>query len=111
MNTTPARFERAMWAGATRTDPAWMDEHLAPEFVEFGRSGERYGRDDILALSTGDLDRVELVDLDVRRLADDVALVTNRTVRDREHGHRSSVWRRHDDRWLLEFHQSTPTTG
>ncbi len=46
-------------------------------------------------------------------VADDVALVTYRSeVRDGDEvvrANRSSVWRRGETGWLLEFHQGTPT--
>ena len=110
MDDTLLRLETAMWAAATRADPDWMTAHLAPDFVEFGRSGRRYGRDDIIDLPVGDLSDVTLTDLRSRMLSDDVALVTYRSVRGDDHSHRASVWRRHPDGWMLEFHQGTPTT-
>jgi predicted enzyme related to lactoylglutathione lyase len=100
-------LERAMWDGSTRGDRAWMDEHLAPAFREFGWSGREYGRTEILDLEVGRID-VELDGFVVRALGRDAALVTYRSLEERGHGHRSSVWVRHDRHWLLEFHQGTP---
>lgn len=100
-------LERAMWADATRGDRSWMDEHLASTFTEYGRSGRRYTRDDILDLAIGPID-TELADMTVRPLGPDTALVTYRSIEARGDGNRSSVWIRHDGRWRLEFHQGTP---
>lgn|GEM_PF-2087612 len=44
-----------------------------------------------------------------RPLDRDAALVTYRSDQQRGSGHRSSVWLRCNGRWLLEFHQGTPT--
>jgi hypothetical protein len=103
-------LETALWTTGTRTDRAWMDAHLSPTFTEFGRSGRRYTRDDILDLPVGDIDAVlPLPDLAVRTLDHNTQLVTYRSIVGRDEANRASVWVRRDDRWQLEFHQGTPT--
>jgi catechol 2,3-dioxygenase-like lactoylglutathione lyase family enzyme len=101
-------LETAMWQADTRGDRAWMERHLAPGFREFGRSGARWSRDEILQMEIAPID-ARLDRLRAEPLADDVALVTYRTTVRGEHVNRSSIWRRVDGRWLLEFHQGTPT--
>jgi len=103
-------LERAMWASATRRDRRWMDEHLSSTFTEFGRSGASYDRDVICDQHYDDID-VALVDLAVRPLGEECALVTYRSIEQRGHTHRASIWRRAttDVGWQLEFHQGTPT--
>ncbi len=100
-------LERAMWADATRGDPAWMDEHLTDTFTEFGWSGRTYDRIEILDEEVGPIE-VELTSLVVRAVGADAALVTYRSIEARGAGNRSSVWVRRRGRWLLEFHQGTP---
>lgn len=100
-------LERAMWADATRRDRAWLDVHLSATFTEFGWSGRSYGRADILDDEIGPIE-AELHHVEVRPVGRDAALVTSRSVQPRGAGHRSSLWVRHDGRWLLEFHQGTP---
>ena len=104
-------LERAMWSDTTRRDRAWMLEHLAVTFTEFGWSGRSYTRDDILDdLGAGDAPiDVQLVDMAVRALGRDTALVTYRSIEARGDGNRASVWTRRNGRWSLEFHQGTPT--
>ena len=103
--------ETAMWTTATRSDRTWMAAHLSPTFTEFGRSGRSYTRDEILELVVGEIDVVlPLPHFAARRLDDDVVLVTYRSISSDNHSNRASVWVRRVDRWLLEFHQGTPTT-
>ena len=104
---TLSALEWAMWANETRGDREWMDLHLAPEFSEFGYSGRTHTRHDTLGQSIGSIDAT-LIDLTIRPLGRDVALVTYRSVQPRGTGNRASVWRRADGRWLLSFHQGTP---
>jgi hypothetical protein len=101
-------LERAMWNEHTRGDRRWMDEHLSDTFTEVGWSGRSYGRADVVDQAVGAID-AELDGLAVRPLGRDAALVTYRSIEGRGSGHRTSVWVRQRGRWLLEYHQGTPT--
>jgi hypothetical protein len=107
-SATLVDLERAMWTDVTRSDRSWMDDHLTATFTEFGWSGRRYTRDEILDTAIGSLD-ARLDDMEVRRLGPDVALITYRSIEPRGAGNRASVWVRDDGRWCLEFHQGTPS--
>ena len=102
-------LERSMWTDVTRGNPSWMSEHLTETFTEFGRSGRRYTREDILNTEIGPIE-VGLSDVAVRAIGPDAALVTYRSLEARGAGHRASVWIRRGGRWRLDFHQGTPTT-
>jgi predicted enzyme related to lactoylglutathione lyase len=102
-------LERAMWDAETRGDRRWMAAHLADEFTEVGFSGRAYTRDEILDQPVGSIE-VVLEDMVVRPMGRDAALVVYRSVEPRGVGHRSSVWRRRADAWVLAFHQGTPAT-
>ena len=45
------RLEEELWKDETRFDRKRMTEVIAPDFLEFGRSGRIYTRDDWLAVS------------------------------------------------------------
>ena len=106
------RLEEGMWLSSTRSDREWMDRHLASDFHEFGRSGQSWSREQILAAPIGDIDSViPLPDFSVRSITDHVALVTYRSVVESRVSLRSSIWSRSSDGWVLEFHQGTPTTS
>lgn len=103
-------LETAMWQTATRGDRSWMDRHLAPHFGEFGRSGRRYDRHEILTIDIGEIDiELPLADFSARALGPDTALTTYRSVEGRGPSNRSSVWRRTGTSWQMEFHHGSPT--
>jgi hypothetical protein len=102
-----------MWREETRFDMAFMEAALALDFFEFGRSGRRYTRQQILALSRQFIDaELPLQDLEIRLLDPETAQVTynSKVTCDgvAEHGRRSSLWSRSGDTWVLRFHHGTP---
>lgn len=101
-------LERQMWQDATRGDCDWMVEHLTDSFTEFGWSGARLTRQDILDQGIGPI-QARVDGFMVRPLGRDAALVTYRSDQDRGPDHRCSVWVRVLGRWRLDFHQGTPT--
>jgi ribonuclease HI len=103
-----ARLERAMWDVGTRSDPVWMDAHLAADFLELGRSGRCWSRDEVIA-ERPDAIACRIEDLDVRFLVAEVALVTYRSIEPRGDALRTSVWRYDALSWRLVHHQATPT--
>lgn len=107
------RLEESLWREETRFDREYMDRILAPDFMEFGRSGRVWTRKDTLRTPRRKIGaRLPLPKFSIRMIADDVALITYRSEGledDLEVGNRASLWRRSADGWKLEFHQGTPT--
>ena len=108
-------LEESLWREETRFDRAYMGTVLAPEFLEFGRSGRRYDRDAILAEEYGPIGaRLPLEDFTVTFVRPDLALVTyvNEDEADGyRRSNRMSLWDRASGRWQLLFHQGTPVTS
>ncbi|MEU2559998.1 nuclear transport factor 2 family protein [Streptomyces longispororuber] len=97
-----------------RSTPELFEKLLHPEFTEFGASGARWDRASILRVLTErpapggrpiTTSRMRGV-----QLADDLVHLTFDTDSNGRLAHRSSLWRRTGDRWLLWFHQGTPFT-
>lgn len=108
------RLEESLYRSATRFDPEYMEELLAPDYVEMGTSGRIWTRQQIIRTSPVEIEaKLPLPELSVRLVADDVALVTYRSelgVELVEAANRSSIWKRErDGAWKLVFHQGTPT--
>lgn len=106
-------LEEELWREETRFDHGRMGEVIAPDFLEFGRSGRVYQREDTLAIPRGPIDAViPLPDFRARLLHPDVAQVTyNSAVRYGgvvQRARRSSIWSRTANGWVLRFHQGTP---
>jgi hypothetical protein len=105
-------LEHSLWAEDTRFDRALMDRTFAPDFFEFGRSGRRYTRAEML-FGPEDAQEIDatLHNLALRPLSQDVVLVTYqsevRYPEGTEWGNRSSIWDRSSGAWQLRFHQGT----
>lgn len=108
-------LEQTLWRTETRHDRALMDATFAPDFHEFGRSGRRYTREDLLP--NGETQEIDatLHTLTVTQISPDVALVTYtcelRRPTGPEWANRASLWDRASGRWPLRFHQGTPCEG
>lgn len=108
-----ARLEHSLWITSSRYDDAYMNEILADDFFEFGRSGKVWERSAML-LGAGAPSQIvaELENLQVRALSSNCAHVTYVSVVRRdgatERANRSSVWSRGGRHgWRLQFHQGT----
>lgn len=106
-------LEEALWRAETRFNRAWMENILAEDFLEFGRSGRVYGRNQILDFSVDRIDAaLPLPNFSARALSADVALLTydSAVTIDGKVGfaRRCSVWSRTLNGWKLRFHQGTP---
>jgi len=107
------RLEEELWREETRFDIQRMNEVIAEDFFEFGRSGRVYQREDTLTFPRQPIDAaLPLPDFKVRLLAQDVAQVTYNSVVTHDgvvfRARRSSIWSRTPNGWALRFHQGTP---
>jgi hypothetical protein len=102
----------------TRSNRQRMETLLHPDFVEFGRSGTRYTRDDILKEFGPNSGPVATYSchFDLAVLARGVALLTYVSAHldaggnPHRHALRSSLWVCTEIGWRMRFHQGTPTT-
>jgi len=101
-----------------RRDLQRLGALLHEEYLEFGRSGRLYGKADVLA-AISDVRTFPCLwsqDFTLRRLANDVALLTYRSACLGEAGTlkdptlRASIWQRSPYGWQISFHQGTPTS-
>src|SRR5690606_5959943 len=99
------RLEESLYRPLTRFDPEYMEELLAPDFIEFGSSGRIWTRGQIIRTSPVRIAaRFPLPDFGVHLLTPDVALVTYRSetgVDFKEAVNRASIWRRTHGGWRL----------
>jgi hypothetical protein len=107
------QLEESLWIAHTRFDRAYMERILSPDFVEFGRSGKMYGREETLSATSHDIRctlplkhfsaccieaNVFLVTYVSEIMGESEVLVANR----------SSIWIKTLQGWQLRFHQGTP---
>lgn len=106
------KLEEELWIEETRFDRAYMEEIMAPDFFEFGRSGRIYHRESCLSHEIVPIDAIiPFQNLQIRLLTHEVAQVTydSEVTYDGvvELGRRSSIWTRFGESWKLRFHQGT----
>lgn len=103
-----------------RADAERLGACLHADFLEFGRSGARYTRAEVVASIAGTAAQqrqpsIWTQDFELASLGEGVALLTYRSAHRDEggalsrHTHRSSLWLLTEDGWRLRFHQGTPT--
>jgi hypothetical protein len=103
----------------TRRNTRRLDELLHPGFVEFGRSGRRYNRREVLQefAGGGDMPPIQARGFELAELGPGVALLTYRSAHVGPAGElfretlRSSVWVETATGWRMRFHQGTPADG
>jgi hypothetical protein len=111
-------LEKELFKQTVRGSSDEVDKLLADNFVEFGRSGRVYHKEEVIrslaAESAGAVQTLTASDFALKPLADGVVLLTYRSLRRGEDGRelhslRSSIWKLIGGRWQMVFHQGTPT--
>ena len=110
------RLEEDLWRPEFRFDRARMEDVIAPDFFEYGRSGTICSREDFLGTAPEQFEvQLPLRNFDARLLGPDIAQLTYDSIvrydGDWLYGRRSSIWSRSSGKWLLRFHQGTPYDG
>lgn len=106
-------LEEKLLAPATRHSVAELDELLADDFTEFGRSGNVYDKQVVIGrIQKEETARMTLSDFKIVVLAPDSILATYRATKIAGDGQksytlRSSIWRRAGGKWQMFFHQGT----
>ncbi len=95
-----------------RRSPELAGALLHPDFHEFGASGRHWDRAAIIDMLATAKESAPVSASRMRgvQLSADVVHRTFDTDGNGRHVHRSSLWRRAGEEWLLYFHQGTPFT-
>lgn len=115
-------LEERLLASDVRSSREDVSDLLADDFVEFGRSGRVYDRQQTIEALSAEVDRDASIertarDFRISLLTQGVALLTYRSTRRSAasesvvHSLRSSIWKLTDGRWQMVFHQGTPADG
>jgi hypothetical protein len=112
-STALVELEESMWREETRFDLAFQERHFAPDFVEFGRSGRTYTRQQMILTDAAPFQaklplqnlQVRLLDVNTVQLTYDSQVIFEGVT---EYAHRSSIWSRAQGGWVMRFHQGTP---
>lgn len=92
-----------------------LEELLTDDFIEFGSSGNKYTKQDILERLPNATEKVEYLvsDFTVDTPSENIAIATFKTEKttngkEKVVSLRSSHWRKTDGHWQIFFHQGTP---
>ena len=109
------RLEFSLHQRDVRASREKLNELLADDFIEFGRSGRTYDKQSILTAltqETGAAPAPEVSNFLARFEADTIVLITYRSTRANLSPpmvtNRSSLWRLRDGHWQMAFRQGTP---
>jgi len=115
ITNTIKELELSLLKPEVRSSKEALDMLLADDFVEFGTSGNKYTKTDILERLPNTLERVEYVvsDFSVEMPSEDIAIATFKTERttdgkDKVISQRSSHWRKRGSGWQMFLHEATP---
>ncbi|MBP6883974.1 MAG: DUF4440 domain-containing protein [Candidatus Pacebacteria bacterium] len=115
ITNTIKELELSLLKPEIRSSREALDKLLADDFIEFGSSGNKYTKQDILKRLPSTLERVEYLvsDFNVDTPSENIAIATFKTERttdgkDKVISLRSSHWRKTDGSWQMFFHQGTP---
>ena len=101
-------LEEQLVMPSVRGSAVALDRLISDQFIEFGSSGQVYGKADAIALLlAAPRVTINVTDFRVLAISAEVALATYRT----ERSLRSSLWRREGQAWRIVFHQGTVTTA
>jgi len=107
-------LEKQLHSPEIRSSPEAISRLLSESFFEFGSSGKTWTREAVLngLPSENETTKIESSNYEAISLAQDV-LITYVSMRVRlgqklSSFLRSSIWRRNNGFWQMEFHQGTP---
>ena len=108
-------LEEELLQPAVRKTASRLDALLADDFMEFGSSGRMFDKHAIIEILRSESPtRRSLTNFRAMILGPEIVLTTYRATtysalgEQPIHSLRSSVWRLHDGRWQMVFHQGTP---
>jgi hypothetical protein len=104
-------LEQSLMQPAVRRSAERLRALICEDFLEHGASGRTYDLAALITLLAAEPDgpAATITDFVTRLLSPDIALVTYRTRLENTARLRSSIWRREQGGWKLQFHQGTPT--
>jgi hypothetical protein len=101
----------------SRKKPELLESLLGQGFFEFGSSGNRFSRKEIIeSLSAEDTKKILASDFESFQITENVVLLTYKTniislSEKNSHAIRSTLWRKENDHWVMIFHQGTPVSS
>lgn len=101
-------LEHGISSKEIRSNPIRLSELLHNEFEEFGKSGRKFSKADIVnEVPSWNHHEIEITDLTFTRLAASVLLLKYQAFANDVRTKRSSIWVKDNGHWQMIFHQGT----
>lgn len=107
-------LEQRLLEPQVRASAAQLSELIAPDFIEVGASGHRFGLDEVLTrLPQEQPPQFKNSDFELRLLSDNIAQLCYKasiiySESDTRHSRRTSIWRLNEEqKWQMIYHQGT----
>ena len=92
-----------------RSDPTRLSLLLHDDFEEFGKSGKRFSKSDIVdEVPTWKYNPIEIHGLECLQLSTEAILLKYKSLSNGVSANRCSVWVNGSNGWQMIFHQGTP---
>ena len=113
-------LEQSLHSETLRSNSDKAASLFHPQFKEIGRSGRQFDKSSILRLMREESFEEEKVysrDYQLQSIGDELVQLTYKSAIKNSQGQltafsiRSSLWQKQGDKWLLRFHQGTPTSS
>ena len=115
LTKTIYELELSLLKPEVRSNRVALDRLLADDFIEFGSSGNKYTKRDILERVPNTQEKIEyeVSDFTVDSPSDNIAIATFKTEKttegkDKVVAERSSHWRNTNKGWQMFLHQAKP---
>ncbi|MBT6207677.1 MAG: DUF4440 domain-containing protein [Francisellaceae bacterium] len=101
-------LECSLLKSSVRTSAEKLDGLLLNDFIEFGSSGKKYSKNDILErLPNEEPSEFVVSDFSINQLSKEVVLATYEVSVNSVWSLRSSIWKNVENQWGMIFHQGT----
>ncbi|HAT8178957.1 TPA: GNAT family N-acetyltransferase [Legionella pneumophila] len=102
------KLELSLLNQTIRQSKSKLNQLIADEFVEFGKSGKVYKKHNILdSLPFEKMRTFSVLDFEVKELSQNVILAMYKAIENDTVSLRSSIWKLYGNEWRIIFHQGT----
>ena len=102
------KLELSLLDQSVRQSKNQLNQLIADDFVEFGKSGKQNILDSLPSEKTRTFN---MIDFKIKELSQDVVLALYKIIENDTVSLRSSIWKQYSDAWRIIFHQGTKETS
>lgn len=101
-------LELSLLEPAIRQSPDKLNELIADDFIEFSSSGKIYNKREVISALADEVPlEFSVENFSASKLSESVVLATYKAISPLGTSLRSSIWKKHEGKWKMAFHQGT----